>query len=40
MCSWERFRTFARETDRRKVGIDARVSAEGVSYVVDPALAG
>jgi len=40
MCSWERFRTFAREADRRKVGIDARVSAEGVSYVVDPALAG
>ena len=40
MCSWERFRTFAREADRRKVGIDARVSADGVSYVVDPALAG
>jgi hypothetical protein len=40
MSSWERFRTFAREADRRKVGIDARVSAEGVSYVVDPALAG
>jgi len=29
MCRWERFRTFAREADRRKVGIDARVSAEG-----------
>jgi transposase InsO family protein len=40
MCGWERFRTFAREADRRKVGIDARVSTEGVSYVVDHALAG
>jgi transposase InsO family protein len=40
MCSWERFRTFAREPERRKVGGDARVTAEGVSYVVDPELAG
>lgn len=26
MCSWERFCTFAREAERRKVAIDARVS--------------
>jgi hypothetical protein len=40
MCSWERFCTFAREPERRKVGVDARVSAEGTLYAVDPELAG
>jgi hypothetical protein len=40
MCSWERFCTFAREPERRKVGVDARVSAEGTMYTVDPELAG
>jgi hypothetical protein len=25
MCAWDRFRTFAREPERRRVGIDARV---------------
>ncbi len=40
MCSWERFCTFAREPERRKVSIDARVSVDGVSYEVDPDLAG
>ena len=40
MCSWERFCTFAREPEKRKVGGDARVSVEGVSYEVDPDLAG
>jgi len=40
MCSWERFCTFAREPERRKVGGDARVSVEGVLYEVDPDLAG
>jgi hypothetical protein len=40
MCSWERFCTFAREPERRKVGIDARVSVAGVRYDVDPDLAG
>ena len=39
MCSWERFCTFAREPQRRKVGGDARVSVEGVAYEVDPELA-
>jgi hypothetical protein len=40
MCTWERFCTFAREPERRKVGGDARVSVEGVSYEVEPDLAG
>jgi hypothetical protein len=40
ICSWERFCTFAREPERRKVGIDARVSVAGVRYEVDPDLAG
>src|SRR5215831_5337358 len=40
MCSWERFCTFAREPEQRKVGIDARVSIAGVRYEVDPDLAG
>jgi hypothetical protein len=40
MCGWERFCTFAREPERRKVGVDARVSLDGVPYEVDPDLAG
>jgi len=40
MCSWERFCTFAREPERRKVGIDARLAVDGVLYQVDPELAG
>ena len=40
MCSWERYRTFARDPERRKVGIDARVSMDGVPYQVDADLAG
>lgn len=40
MCNWERFCTFAREPERRQVGGDARVTVEGVSYQVDPDVAG
>jgi hypothetical protein len=40
MCSWERFCTFAREPERRKVGSDARIAVDGVPYEVDPDLAG
>ena len=40
MCAWERFCTFAREPERRKVGGDARITVEGVVYKVDPELAG
>jgi hypothetical protein len=40
MCSWERFCTFAREPERRKVASDARVAIDGVPYEVDPDLAG
>ncbi len=40
MCSWDRFCTFAREPESRKVGVDARVSIDGIAYEVDPDLAG
>jgi hypothetical protein len=40
MCSWERFCTFARSPQRRKVDASARVSVEGIAYEVDPDLAG
>jgi hypothetical protein len=40
MCSWERFCTFAREPERRKVAIDARVSVDATPYEVEPELAG
>lgn len=40
MCTWEQFCRFAREPERRKVGIDARVSVEGTAYEVAPDLAG
>jgi hypothetical protein len=40
MCSWERFCTFAREPEKRKVGPDARVVIEGTFYEVAPELAG
>ena len=40
MCAWDRFCTFAREPERRRVGIDARVQVDGVNYEVDPSLAG
>ncbi|WP_083890048.1 DDE-type integrase/transposase/recombinase [Crinalium epipsammum] len=40
MCSWERFCTFAREPQRRKVDSSARVSVEAIAYQVDPDLAG
>ena len=40
MCSWERFCTFAREPERRKVGNDARVTIDGAAYEVDAELAG
>ena len=40
MCSWERFCAFAREPERRGVAGDATVSVDGVSYEVEPELAG
>jgi hypothetical protein len=40
MCSWERFCAFAREPERRRVGVDARVRVDGVVYEVAPELAG
>lgn len=40
MCAWERFCTFAREPERRGVGIDCRLTVAGVTYEVDAELAG
>ena len=39
MCAWERFCAFAREPERRLVGVDCRLSVAGVVYEVDPELA-
>ena len=40
MCAWERFCAFAREPERRLVGIDCWLTVAGVAYEVDPELAG
>ena len=40
MCAWDRFRVFAREPERRRVGMDARVQVDGIAYEVEPSLAG
>lgn len=40
MCSWERFCAFAREPERRQIGSDAHLTVDGVTYEVDPDLAG
>ena len=40
MCSWAQFCRFAREPERRKVGIDARISIDGTQYEVEPYMAG
>ncbi len=40
MCAWERFCAFAREPERRLVGIDCRLTVAGVTYEVDADLAG
>lgn len=40
MCAWEQYCRFAREPERRKVGIDARVPVEGTAYELEPDLAG
>lgn len=40
MCTWERYCTFAREPERRTVGIDCRLTVAGVTYELDAELAG
>lgn len=40
MCSWEQFCRFAREPERRKVGVDARVNIDGTQYEIEPDMAG
>lgn len=40
MCSWDRYCTFAREPESKKVGPDAIINAEGIPYEVAHELAG
>ena len=40
MCTWEQFCRFAREPERRKVNINARVTIDGSDYEVASELAG
>lgn len=40
MCSWERYCAFAREPEKRTVGIDARITVDGSIYEIDADLAG
>lgn len=40
MCTWAQFCRFARAPERRKVGIDARISIDGTQYEVEPEMAG
>jgi hypothetical protein len=40
MCTWERFCVFAREPERRLVGIDCRLTVAGVIYELDAEFAG
>jgi hypothetical protein len=40
MCTWEQFCRFAREPERRKVGIDARITIDGTQYELEPDMAG
>jgi hypothetical protein len=40
MCTWEQFCRFAREPERRKVGVDARVTIDGTTFEVEPEMAG
>lgn len=39
MCSWERYCTFAREPEKRKVGPDAIIKTNGINYEVSHELA-
>lgn len=40
MCTWEQYCRFAREPERRRVGIDARITVGGTTYEVEPDMAG
>ena len=40
MCAWDRFCTFAREPERRLVGLNCQLTVAGVAYEVDADLAG
>jgi len=40
MCTWERYCSFARNPEKRKVGLDTRISVDGTFYEIAPELAG
>ena len=40
MCAWDQFCRFAREPERRKVGVDARITVGNAAYQVEPDMAG
>jgi hypothetical protein len=40
MCNWERFCSFCREPETRKVGSDAQISINGTNYQISPEFAG
>ena len=40
MCEWEQICRFAREPERRKVGVDARITIGGTACQVEPDMAG
>lgn len=40
MCTWDRYCSYAREPAFRDVAIDCRITVAGVTYEVDPDLAG
>lgn len=40
MCTWERYCAFAREPEKRTVGIEARITVDGSVYEIDADLAG
>ena len=40
MCDWKHFSRFAREPEKRTVGLDTRITAYGDTYEIDPNLAG
>ncbi len=40
MCTWDQYCRFAREPERRKIGVDARVSVDGTAYEMESDMAG
>jgi hypothetical protein len=40
MCTWEQYCRFAREPESRRVGVDARVTIDGMFWELEPDMAG